>query len=298
MAQQSSSTLPVIIDADPGVDDFLAIAMGVASPAIDLLGIATVGGNSPLENTTPNALKTLHALGADEVEVASGVNAALTRPFQFAAGFHGPTGLSMELPLPDRSLASTDAIEWMAKKLTDASEQITLLPIGPLTNIALLLERHPEVASSIKEMVVMGGAVDGPGNRTPDAEFNTWNDPEAAQQVFESGIPITLVSLDVCNLVTLTRPDVSDSQTPSGAMMRAWFESHMDREVFQLCDPLAMAVALDRSIVDIEIAGVSVDCSDDPSRGNTFRDTDGPQVGVATHVDTTRARKVITDLVL
>ncbi|MDP6721282.1 MAG: nucleoside hydrolase, partial [Pirellulaceae bacterium] len=151
---------------------------------------------------------------------------------------------------------------------------------------------------SIKEMVVMGGAVDGPGNRTPDAEFNTWNDPEAAQRVFESGIPITLVGLDVCNLVTLTRSDVSTSQTPSGEMMRAWFDSHPDREVFQLCDPLAMAVAIDRSIVDIDVTGVSVDCSDDPSRGNTYRDSDGPSVGVANNVDVLRARKVIADLVL
>jgi purine nucleosidase len=295
MSQQPTS---IIIDADPGVDDFLAIAMAVGSPALDLLGITTVGGNSPLENTTLNTLKTLHALGANDVEVASGVNAALTRPFNFAPEFHGPSGLAMELPLPDRPLSSTDAVEWIAKKLNDSPAPITLLPIGPLTNIALLLQRHPDIASSIKEMVIMGGAVDGPGNRTSDAEFNTWNDPEAAQLVFESGIPITLVGLDVCNLVTLTRPDVSTSLTPSGKMMRAWFDTHPDRDVFQLCDPLAAAVAIDHSIVEIDITGVSVDCSDNPSRGNTYRDTHGPEVGVATHVDVVRARKVINDLVL
>ncbi len=294
----TQSAIPVIIDADPGVDDFLAIAMAVGSSRLDLLGIATVGGNSSLENTTPNTLKALHALGADDVEVAEGVDAALTRPFIFAPDFHGPSGLAMELPLPERSLTSADAIGWMAHKLSDASDRATLLPIGPLTNIALLLERHPEVENSIKEMVIMGGAVDGPGNRTPDAEFNTWNDPEAAQRVFESGIPITLVGLDVCNLVTLTPTDVNSSQTPSGEMMRAWFDTHPDRDVFQLCDPLAMAVAINPSIVEIDVTGVSVDCSNNPSRGNTFRDTHGPSLGVATHVDVTRARKMIIDLVL
>ena len=290
--------IPIIIDADPGVDDFLAIAMAVRSSSLNLLGIATIGGNSPLENTTPNTLKALHALDANEIDVAEGVDAALTRPFQFAPEFHGLSGLSMDLPLPDRLLTSTDAIGWLANKLNNASDPVTLLPIGPLTNIALLLERHPDVESWIKEMVIMGGAVDGPGNRTPDAEFNIWNDPEAAQRVFESGIPITLVGLDVCNLVTLTANDVNSSHTPSGKMMQAWFHTHTDRDVFQLCDPLAMAVAIDSSIIDIDVTGVSVDCSDDASRGNTFRDPQGSSISVATNVDVARARKVIIDLIL
>ena len=294
----TQNDIPIIIDADPGVDDFLAIAMAVRSSGLDLLGIATVGGNSPLENTTTNTLKALHALGANDIDVAEGVDAALTRPFEFAPEFHGPSGLSMDLPLPDQLLTSTDAIGWMVNKLNNASDPVTLLPIGPLTNIALLLERHPDVESSIKEMVIMGGAVDGPGNRTPDAEFNIWNDPEAAQRVFESGIPITLVGLDVCNLVTLTATDVNSSHTPSGEMMRSWFHTHPDRDVFQLCDPLAMAVAIDPSIIEIDVTGVSVDCSEDASRGNTLRDPQGPSISVATHVDVARARAVIIDLVL
>jgi len=290
--------IPVIIDADPGVDDFLAIAMAVANSHLDLVGVTTVGGNASLEDTTANALKTLHAFGADDIEVARGAESGLTRPFVYARDFHGPGGLSMGLPLPTRSLASTDAGEWLATQLSDAPKPVTLLPIGPLTNIALLLESYPDITSSIREMIVMGGAVDGPGNRTEFAEFNTWNDPEAAERVFKSGIPITLIGLDVCNLVTFAPPDVESSQTPCGEMMRAWFKTHPDREVFQLCDPLAVAVAIDPSIVEIDVTGVSVDCSNDETRGNTYRDSNGPLLSVATHVDAVRARRLIAELVL
>ncbi len=150
-------------------------------------------------------------------------------------------------------------------------------------------------------MIVMGGAVDCPGNVTDHAEFNTWNDPEAAEIVFGFGIETTLIGLDVCNRVAFTRDIIRDGAGPGRAMMDAWFAEHPDSEEFHLCDPLAVAVAIDPTLVQTESISVAVDTSDGPERGNTSRCTGGagrPVIDVALEVDVDRAVRLISTLAL
>ena len=298
----STSPAPIIIDTDPGVDDFIAILMALRSPGLDLLGLTTVGGNTSLGNATLNALRTLRAGGRPDITVASGAAEGRTRPFIFADHFHGETGLAMELPLPDMEALETSAVTWLAQTLTNHSDSITLLPVGPVTNIARLIEEHPEAANRIGRMIVMGGAVDCPGNATDCAEFNTWNDPEAAEIVFGFGIKTTLIGLDVCNQVAFTRENIREGAGPGRLMMDAWFAEHPDSKEFHLCDPLAVAVAIDPTLVQTESISVAVDTSDGPERGNTSRCTgrgaDGPPIDVALEVDVERAVRIISALAL
>lgn len=289
---------PVMIDTDPGVDDFIAILMAIRSSELDLLGLTTVGGNTSLENATLNALRTVEIEGRPDIPVAIGAAAGRTRPFEYADHFHGETGLAMALPVPGVEPLEIPAVAWLAQTLAQHSNAITLLPVGPVTNIARLIEEHPEAANQIDRMIVMGGAVDCPGNATDYAEFNTWNDPEAAEIVFGAGIETTLIGLDVCNQVAFTREIISDGDGPGRLMMDAWFAEHPDSEEFHLCDPLAIAVAIDPTLVRTESISVAVDTSGGPERGNTMRGGDGPPIDVALEVDVERAVRLISGLAL
>jgi inosine-uridine nucleoside N-ribohydrolase len=293
-----TSPAPVIIDTDPGVDDFIAILMALRSPDLDLLGLTTVGGNTSLENATLNALRTLQAEDRSDIPVASGAGEGRTRPFTHAGHFHGETGLAMELPVPDTKPIDTPAVTWLSRTLIESSDSITLLPVGPVTNIARLIEEHPQATDRIGRMIVMGGAVDCPGNATDYAEFNTWNDPEAAKIVFGASIETTLIGLDVCNQVAFTRENIRDGAGPGRLMMDTWFAGHPDLEEFHLCDPLAVAVAIDPTLVRTESISVAVDTSDGPERGNTSRGAGGPPIGVALEVDAERAVRLISALAL
>lgn len=294
----SNPAIPVIIDTDPGVDDFIAILMAIRSDDLDLLGLTTVGGNTSLENATLNALRTLEAGESSDIPVAVGAAEGRVRPFIYAGHFHGETGLAMALPVPGTMPLETPAVEWLAEILTERPNAITLLPIGPITNIARLIDEHPAAAKRIDRMIVMGGAVDCPGNATDFAEFNTWNDPESAAVVFDAGIKTTLIGLDVCNQVAFTRENIHKGVGPGRAMMDAWFEEHPDSEEFHLCDPLAVAVAIDPTLVRTEAISLAVDTSGGIERGNTTRRENGPQIDVATEVDVNRALKLISALAL
>ena len=289
---------PVIIDTDPGVDDFIAIIMALRSPDLDLLGLTTVGGNTSLDNATLNALRTVEIEGRPDIPVAIGAAEGRTRPFEYADHFHGETGLAMALPVPATKPLDTPAIEWLSRTLTERTDSITLLPVGPVTNIARLIEERPDAADRIDRMIVMGGAVDCPGNASDYAEFNTWNDPEAAEIVFGTGIKTTLIGLDVCNQVSFTRENISEGTGPGRLMMDAWFAGHPDSEEFHLCDPLTVAVAIDPTLVRTESISVAVDTSDGPERGNTMRGGAGPPIDVALEVDVERAVRLISALAL
>ncbi|MDC7127183.1 MAG: nucleoside hydrolase [Spirochaetales bacterium] len=186
----------VILDCDPGHDDAIAIMLALASDSLDVRLITVSAGNSSIEKTTLNAMKVVSFLGK-EVEVAAGAIKPLRREVQPDIETHGESGLDgPELPAPSFLLSSRTALEAQAAVLRESEEKVTIIPTGPLTNVALLLSAHPELTDKIERIVLMGGACFG-GNWLPDAEFNIMIDPEAADIVFRSGVPITMCGLDV-----------------------------------------------------------------------------------------------------
>ncbi|HDZ8914056.1 TPA: pyrimidine-specific ribonucleoside hydrolase RihA [Aeromonas hydrophila] len=200
--------LPVILDCDPGHDDAIALILALASPELKVLAVTTSAGNQTPDKTLNNALRILTLLGRDDIPVAAGAPKPLARELIIADNVHGESGLDGPT-LPDPAFAPVvmTALELMAKCLRESPEPVTLVPTGPLTNIALLLAAHPELKSKIARIVLMGGAA-GAGNWTPAAEFNIYVDPEAADMVFKSGLPITMCGLDVTHEAQVMDEDI------------------------------------------------------------------------------------------
>lgn len=200
--------LPVILDCDPGHDDAIALILALASPELKVLAVTTSAGNQTPDKTLNNALRILTLLGRDDIPVAAGAPKPLARELIIADNVHGESGLDgPTLPDPAFAPVAMTALELMAKCLRESPEPVTLVPTGPLTNIALLLAAHPELKQKIARIVLMGGAA-GPGNWTPAAEFNIYVDPEAADMVFKSGLPITMCGLDVTHEAQVMDDDI------------------------------------------------------------------------------------------
>ncbi len=203
----------VLLDCDPGHDDAIAIMLAVADPSIDLIAVTTVAGNVTLEHTTRNALRVLDLIGRTDITVAAGRDSPRIRDLSTAAAMHGESGLAGPLPVtPSQSPSNLTAIEKIERVLSEAADPITLVATGPLTNMADVVEQLPHLHHMIRELVIMGGAVDL-GNWTPAAEFNIWVDPHAADVVFRAacvpgtdrtGIPLTMIGLDVTHRAWLT----------------------------------------------------------------------------------------------
>lgn len=187
----------IIIDCDPGHDDAIAILMALAhKDKLNLLGITTVGGNQLLDRVTQNALKLVSFLNED-IPVASGEASPLTRAIHTGGDAHGDSGMDgPNLPKAKFNVVSTNAVSFMYEKIMNSESKVTLVPIGPLTNIALLLRSYPEVKERLELICIMGGGIQR-GNRTATAEFNIYVDPEAAKIVFDSGVEIVMAGLDV-----------------------------------------------------------------------------------------------------
>ncbi|WAF66585.1 pyrimidine-specific ribonucleoside hydrolase RihA [Aeromonas dhakensis] len=200
--------LPVILDCDPGHDDAIALILALASPELKVLAVTTSAGNQTPDKTLNNALRILTLLGRDDIPVATGAPKPLARELIIADNVHGESGLDgPKLPDPAFAPVAMTALELMASCLRESPEPVTLVPTGPLTNIALLLAAHPELKSKIARIVLMGGAA-GAGNWTPAAEFNIYVDPEAADMVFKSGLPITMCGLDVTHQAQVMDEDI------------------------------------------------------------------------------------------
>lgn len=200
--------MPVILDCDPGHDDAIALILALASPELKVLAVTTSAGNQTPDKTLNNALRILTLLGRDDIPVAAGAPKPLARELIIADNVHGESGLDgPKLPDPAFAPQAMTGIELMARSLRESPEPVTLVPTGPLTNIALLLAAHPELKSKIARIVLMGGAA-GAGNWTPAAEFNIYVDPEAADMVFKSGIPITMCGLDVTHEAQVMDEDI------------------------------------------------------------------------------------------
>ncbi|MFM4769406.1 pyrimidine-specific ribonucleoside hydrolase RihA [Aeromonas veronii] len=199
---------PVILDCDPGHDDAIALILALASPELKVLAVTTSAGNQTSDKTLNNALRILTLLGRDDIPVAAGAPKPLARELIIADNVHGESGLDgPKLPDPAFAPQAMTGIELMARCLRESPEPVTLVPTGPLTNIALLLAAHPELKPRIARIVLMGGAA-GAGNWTPAAEFNIYVDPEAADMVFKSGIPITMCGLDVTHEAQVMDEDI------------------------------------------------------------------------------------------
>jgi pyrimidine-specific ribonucleoside hydrolase len=275
-------TTPIIIDCDPGHDDAIALLLAAASPELELVGVTTVAGNQTIEKTTLNALKVLELAGAD-LPVAAGAGGPLVRRPSVAAHVHGETGLDgPDLPPPRASAIEMHAVGFMAERIRERHGELTLVPIGPLTNIALLLALEPDARP--ERIVLMGGSV-GEGNRTPAAEFNIWADPEAARRVFESGIEVTMIGLDVTHRAYVTAEE-TETLRAGGRVGRVAAElldfyaqwhrrSYPDLAGSPLHDPVAVAHLIDPHLVEVRPASIEVDCSWEQGRGRTNVDWRG-----------------------
>jgi pyrimidine-specific ribonucleoside hydrolase len=194
--------IPVILDCDPGHDDAIALLLALASPELDVLGVTTVHGNQTLEKTTANALRVLQLIGRVDVPLAAGAARPLLRELVVADHVHGDSGLDgPDLPQATRRPLAEGALAFMVRTIAASPRPVTLVPTGPLTNIALLLERTG--GANVERIVLMGGAI-AEGNMTPAAEFNIWADPEAAQAVFRSGLDVTMIGLEVTHRAVTT----------------------------------------------------------------------------------------------
>jgi purine nucleosidase len=213
---------PIIIDCDPGQDDALAILLALASPEeLEVLAVTAVAGNVPLALTERNARKIVELAGRHDIPVHAGCERPLARDRVTAEYVHGRTGLDgAELPEPSKPLADAHAVDAIIATLRARPGAVTLCPLGPLTNIATALQRAPDIVDHIREIVLMGGAI-GEGNTTPAAEFNIFADPHAAAIVFESGVKLTMLGLDVTHQVLATPERVRAIAAAGTAVSRA-----------------------------------------------------------------------------
>lgn len=201
----------IIIDTDPGQDDAAAIMLALGSPELQILGITTVAGNVPLSRTSTNARIILEFCARADVKVFAGADKPIARPLITAEHVHGKTGLDgPELHEPQMPLQAQHAVDFIIETLRNEPEgSVTLCTLGPLTNIATALQKAPDVAGRVRELVMMGGGFFEGGNITPAAEFNIYVDPEAAAAVFQSGIPIVMMPLDVTHKVLTLKSRVA-----------------------------------------------------------------------------------------
>lgn len=272
---------PILIDCDPGHDDAVAILLALASPEVELLGITTVAGNSTLDNTTRNALTVLEVAGRPDIPVAAGCDAPISRPLQIAANVHGESGLDgPDVPPPSTAPIDLHAVDFLAETLDAATDPVTLIPVGPLTNIATLLSRRPDLADTIARIVLMGGATTL-GNRTPAAEFNIWVDPEAADTVFRSGIDLTMIGLDLTHQVIVgnRHGDLLRPTGRCGAFVAdllghfvKFYGATYGYDGAAMHDAVAVADVVWPELITAEQHPVEIDVSDGPSVGRTLVD--------------------------
>ena len=270
---------PIILDCDPGHDDAIALLLALGSPELELLGVTTTYGNQTLEKTTANALRVLELAGRGDVPVASGASVPLERELVVAAHVHGESGLDgPALPPPSLAPVSDDAVEWMAGTVADATGPVTLVPTGPLTNIARYLHEHG--TDGIERIVLMGGAI-AEGNMTPAAEFNIWADPEAAQTVLDAPLDVTMIGLDVTHKA-VTGPDVQRRLRSAGSIgvfvaELVDFFTVYHRETYgwdgaPIHDAVAVAHVVRPGLVETKLRNVEVERDSELCRGRTVVD--------------------------
>jgi len=291
----------VIIDTDPGIDDTLAILLALASPELRVEGLTVVRGNVGVEQCARNALAVLEIAGHPEIPVAGGADRPLVRPSHghghliHGQDGLGETGLAGDRPVPDRR-----AVDFLLSRISAAPHELTIVALGPLTNLALAVSVEPRLAHWVREVIVMGGAVATRGNATPVAEANIHNDPEAARIVFHAGWPVTLVGLDVTQTVTMTpaylerltavRTPVTELIAKITPFYLRAYKRSIGIDGFYVHDPTAMAAAIRPALFDAEEVYVDVVTESDRALGQTIADfrhqwQRPPNLRVCLHVD-------------
>ncbi|MFH4935834.1 ribonucleoside hydrolase RihC [Staphylococcus cohnii] len=268
---------PIIIDTDPGIDDAAAISFALNHPEFDLKMISTVNGNVDIEKTTANALKLKRFFNSD-IPVHRGASQPLLSDIVDASDVHGESGMEgYTFPeINESDLDSTHAVEAMRDVLVKSETPITLIPIGPLTNIALLLMTYPEVKTFIKEIVLMGGSASR-GNVTPLAEFNIYCDPEAAQIVFNSGLPLTMIGLDVARNSSLTHDTINElnSINDTGKMFHQLFKHYRGDDFekgINVYDAYTLLYLLHPEHFDVQEADVQIETDGKLTKGASVVD--------------------------
>ena len=278
-------TAKIIIDTDPGQDDAVAILLALASPdEITVLGITVVAGNVPLALTQRNARIISELAGRPDIAVFAGCDRPLVQPLVTAEHVHGKTGLDgIALPDPTMPLQDRHAVDFIIDTLrAEPSGSVTLCPLGPLTNIATAFTRAPDIMARVKEIVLMGGAYFEVGNITPAAEFNIYVDPEAAEIVFQSGVPLVVMPLDVTHKVLTTRPRIDAIRaigSPVAHAVASWtdFFERFDMAKYgaegaPLHDPCVIAYLLAPALFTGRHINVEIETTSALTRGMTVAD--------------------------
>ena len=294
----------VVLDCDPGHDDAMAILLAAASPAIELEAITTVAGNQTLDKVSLNARRVCSVAGIDRVPIAAGRGTPLRRDRIVAGEIHGESGLDgVDWDDPNVDLDPRDGVDLIVElAMRDEARHLNVVAVGPLTNVAAALQREPRISERIERIAIMGGAI-GLGNWTPSAEFNIYADPDAADVVFRSGIPITLVPLEATHQALATEPvlaRIAALDTPvarmSDALLRYFAETYervFGFEAPAVHDPCAVAAIIDPTILHTRPMNVEVDLGSELSLGRTVCDVYGttgrtPNADVAMGIEVDR----------
>ncbi|WP_154837946.1 ribonucleoside hydrolase RihC [Staphylococcus sp. Marseille-Q1834] len=295
--------LPIIIDTDPGIDDAAAISLALCHPNFDVKMISTVNGNVDIEKTTMNALK-LKAFFESDVPVHSGAERPLLNEINNASHVHGESGMD-GYNFPNESLkelTSHHSVNAMYNILKNTNEPITLIALGPLTNIALLFNSYPESKSLVKEIILMGGST-GRGNITPLAEFNIYCDPEAAHVVFNSGIPLTMIGLDLARQALFTHEFITSfkKMNKTGSMLYNIFQHYRedDFEVgLKLYDVFTILYLMDSESYEVKEANVQIELQGNLTRGATVVNfkSDSPNCSVVTSTVNDKYEQVFLEM--
>jgi purine nucleosidase len=290
---------PLIIDCDPGVDDAIALMLAFAAPEFDILGITTVAGNVPLSLTSTNARRICELLNRRDMRVFAGCPRPILRSLITAEEVHGETGLTgIDLPKPTMPLQAEHGVNWLIQTLKQAPKPITIATLGPMTNIAMAIVQAPEIMANIQELALMGGAITH-GNITPSAEFNLYIDPHAAQIVLTSGIPLTMISLDVTHTANATVDRLAKLQQAGrlgeimAQLLNAYGEYDKNRHGFAgapLHDPCVIAYLLQPELFESRASFVQIETNEGLGLGRTIVDWysvlgQSPNVNVVTQID-------------
>lgn len=278
----TTGAVPIFIDCDPGHDDAIALLLAVGSPTVNLLGVTTCFGNCAVEDATRNALRILTLAGVTHIPVAQGASGPLSGELALGNYVHGTSGLDgPDIPEPGFALSDLTAVELMKQVIESSTEKVTLVVTGPMTNAAQLLRDYPQIKSQIAEVIFMGGSTNG-GNHTPSAEFNTFADPEALQEVIDSGLPIRMVGLNLTHQALAT-PEVVERMRnmnhPLGQVCAEWMgffgSSYKSVWSFQsppVHDPCTVAALINPDVIDWQKSFLAVELEGRWSRGETIVD--------------------------
>lgn len=304
------SEIPVILDVDTGIDDALALMLAVRHPALDVRAVTCTGGNVPLDQVVANTLAVLALAGGDDIPVAAGAHRPLIEAPQDAGYIHGRNGIA-DQQLPAHGLTAVDvhAVELLRQTLESSDERLTVIALAPLTNIALLLRLYPQVADRVERIVMMGGSI-GPGNATAAAEFNVWHDPEAADIVLSSGVPVTMYGLEPFYRVTCSAETIEQLRIDENACARfaGALLAHLAKvteDESRICGTGAAAIGDAGAVcaviapegVTTVAAPVSVALAPGLTRGQTVVDTrDGLGAGGEAMVGRDSSTAVVTDV--